>query len=125
MNRECKMIRLTNKIILKARNILHYSYTLEDFSLKNVAERVAVLQMLHTVGLWRNLVYALVLGTSGAILVSSSLTSPTKLIFLAIYSVLHFYIFWVSAKLDKIFYDFDSDDTFRMFQSYMPTRLRI
>ena len=44
---------------------------------KYVADRVADVADVAFAGRWRNLVYALVLGTSGAILESSSLLRPT------------------------------------------------
>ena len=44
---------------------------------KYVADRVADVAEVASGGDWRNLVYALVLGTSGATLISSSLISPT------------------------------------------------
>ena len=73
MNRDCKM----NRLILITRNILQYLQTMEDFFMKNVADVLQMLQKLQNCGALAELVYALVLGTSGAILESSSLLRPT------------------------------------------------
>ena len=50
---------------------------LESFSNEKCCRRVADVADVASGGRWRNLVYALVLGTSGAILESSSLLRPT------------------------------------------------
>ena len=79
--------------------------------MKNVTDRVAVLQMLQNCGALAELVYALVLGTSVFGHESSSLLRPTKSLFLATKNLLHFSFLWVSAKF---VYAFDSYITFRI-----------
>ena len=95
---------------------------MKGFFMKNVADALRMLHLLQICGALAELVYALVLGTSVFGHGSSSLLRPTKSIFLAINSCSNFSILWVSAKF---VYDFVRNITFRMYQVYMPTRLRI
>ena len=95
---------------------------MKGFFMKNVADALRMLQSCRSEGALAELVYALVLGTSVFGHESSSLLRPTKSLFLVTKNILHFSFLWVSAKF---VYDFDRYITFRMLQTYMPTRLRI
>ena len=84
---------------------------MKGFFMKNVADALRMLHLLQICGALAELVYALVLGTSVFGHESSSLLRPTKSLFLATKTLLHFSFLWVSAK---IVYVFDRCFTFRI-----------
>ena len=75
---------------------------MKGFFMENVADLLQMLRKLHFGELWRNLVYALVLGTSGAILVSSSLTSSTKPYFARIFFPFTFFNYFRISEIGLI-----------------------
>ena len=78
-DRVIKMARHNYTFCVEARNILDYSQLLRIYLVKNVAEALQMLQIVALCGAMVELVDTLVLGTSVARRVSSSLIRPTKL----------------------------------------------